>query len=157
VLAYARAIEHKEKGGEEKLMSAYMVADETLNRVVEWLYFEVAQYPYLRDKLEKASGIDTTAYAWSEALGKAMFELNTLSVNDRYGEGEAVHFRPLDYQPAHGSKIQVLKSLQCWLYQCTQGEVVNQPLYQFFQDVVEPYLMSKIICALPEYRAAAWG
>jgi hypothetical protein len=140
-------------------MSAYMVADETINRVVYWLYFEVAKYQWLRDKLEKASGIDTTSYAWAEALGQAMFQLNIAGVNDRYGDGEAGKFRELDYhyQPAHDSEIQVLKSLQCWLYQCREGEVVKRPLYTFFQNVVEPYLMSSIIADLPEYRAAEWG
>jgi hypothetical protein len=140
-------------------MSAYMVADETINRVVEWLSWEITRSQWLRDKLEKASGIDTSAYKWAEALGKAMFALNIAGVNDRYGNGEAGEFRKLNYHyaPAHGSEIQVLKSLQCWLYQCTEGEVVTKPLYRFFQDVVEPHLMSNIIADLPEYRTAEWG
>ncbi len=96
-------------------MSAYIVADETINRVVEWLYWELDKSPWLRDKLEMGSGIDTTTYAWSETLGKAMFQLNIAGVNDRYGDGEAQKFRELNYHyaPAHGSEIQVLKSLQC--------------------------------------------
>lgn len=148
-------------------MSAYMVKDQTINRVVYWLYFEVTRCQRLRDKLEQASGIDTTDYAWAEELGKAMFDLNIAGVNDRYGDGEAGKFRKLNYQyvPAHpttlhsdlSKKIQVLKSLQCWLYQCTEGAVVKRPLYRFFQDVVEPHLMSSIINDLPEYQAAEWG
>jgi hypothetical protein len=148
-------------------MSAYMVADKTINRVVYWLYFEVMKSQRLRDKLEKVSGIDTTSYAWAEDLGKAMFALNIAGVNSRYGDGEAGKFRKLNYcyVPSHpttlhidlGKKIQVLKSLQCWLYQCMEGEVVKQPLYQFFHDTVEPHLMSSIISDLPEYREAEWG
>ena len=148
-------------------MSAFMVADETINRVVYWLYFEVMKSQWLRDKLEKVSGIDTTSYAWSETLGKAMFALNIAGVNARYGEGEAGKFRQLNYHyvPMHpttlyserSQKIQVLKSMQCWLYQCMEGEVVKQPLYQFFRDTVEPHLMSNIISDLPEYQQAEWG
>jgi len=140
-------------------MSAFMVKDETINRVVEWLYWEITRSQWLRDQLEKASGIDTTTYAWAEALGQAMFQLNIAGVNDRYGDGEAGKFGILDYhyQPAHGSEIQVLKSLQCWLYQCTEGEVMKHPLYVFFDTVVERHLMSKIICDLPAYQAAEWG
>lgn len=142
-------------------MSAYMVADETINRVVYWLYFEVAKSQYIREKLEKTSGVDTSAYEWAEALGKAMFQLNIDGVNARYGgygDGEAKQFRNLNYhyQPVHGSAIQVLKSLQCWLYQCTEGEVVKNPLYKFFQDIAQPHLMSNIICDLSEYRTAEW-
>jgi hypothetical protein len=140
-------------------MSAYIVADETINRVVEWLYWELDKSPWLRDKLEKASGIDTSAYKWAAELGKVMFQLNIAGVNDRYGDGEAGKFRKLNYRyaPAHGSEMQVLKSLQCWLYQCTEGDVVSEPLYKFFQNVVEPHLMSSIITNLPEYQAATWG
>ena len=33
-------------------MSAYMVEDETINRVVEWLYWEVTTDPFLKEQLE---------------------------------------------------------------------------------------------------------
>ena len=94
-----------------------------------------------------------------------MFQLNIDGVNDRYGDGEAKKFRTLNYayvpaQPTTiyhlSTKIQVLKSLQCWLYQCTEGEVVKNPLYKFFQDIAQPHLMSSIICDLSEYRTAEW-
>jgi len=136
-----------------------MVADETINRVVEWLYWEVAKSQSIKDKLEQVSDIDTSGYGWSETLGKAMFNLNIAGVNARYGDGEAGKFRELNYhyKPAHGSPIQVLKSLQCWLYQCSEGDVVNRPLFKFFQDEVEPHLMSSIIADLPEYTQATWG
>ncbi len=140
------------------IMSAFMVADETINRVVYWLYWEVTKCQWLRDKLEKVSGIDTTTYDWAEALGKAMFALNIAGVNDRYGDGEAGKFRELNYryQPAHGSEIQVLKSLQCWKYQCSEGDVPETPLYQFFEEV-EHHVALQIVMGLPEYKKATWG
>jgi hypothetical protein len=96
---------------------------------------------------------------WEQELGQAMFQLNIDAVHDRYGAGEAATFRGMtySYRPAQGSEIQVFKSLRCWLYLCTEGQAVKEPLYRFFHDVVEQYLMSKIICALPEYEQAAWG
>jgi hypothetical protein len=142
-----------------KNMSAFMVADETINRVVEWLFWEVTKSLYLREKIEKALQINTSKPGWEKELGQAMFELNIDGVNDRYGEGEAKRFRELNYRytPAHGSKIQVLKSLECWLYQCREGEVVKKPLFQFFDTVIEKHLMSSIISDLPEYNRAKWG
>jgi hypothetical protein len=147
-------------------MSAFMVADETINRVVGWLSREVYQSSYLKEKAEKTLGITIDSDAWAETVGKAMFQLNIDGVNDRYGDGEAKKFRTLNYtfipaQPTTiynlSTKIQVLMSMQCWLYQCSEGEVVKQPLYQFFQNEVEPHLMSSIINDLPEYSAAEWG
>ncbi len=38
-----------------------------------------------------------------------------------------------------------------------EGEVVNNRLYRFFREVVEPHLMRSIIYDLPEYDEAEWG
>jgi hypothetical protein len=140
-------------------MSAFMVEDGTINRVITWLSWEVTRSLWLKRKVEEALHLDTTTRNWEEILGHAMFELNIDGVNDRYGEGEAQKFRKLNYHysPATVSEIQVLKSLQCWLYQCTEGEVVKKPLFVFFDTVVEKHLMSNIISALAEYKHAKWG
>jgi hypothetical protein len=140
-------------------MSAFMVEDGTINRVVTWLSWEVTRSLWLKRKVEETLHLDTSKSNWEEILGLAMFQLNIDGVNDRYGEGEAQKFRNLNYcyAPATVSEIQVLKSLQCWLYQCTEGEVVKKPLYQFFDTMVEKRLMSNIISSLAEYRRARWG
>jgi hypothetical protein len=140
-------------------MSAFMVTDETINRVVSWLSHEINTSLWLKEKVENTLQIDTTKPGWQKELGKAMFELNIAGVNDRYGEGEAKKFQELNYRytPACCSKIQALKSMQCWLYQCAEGEVVKKPLFQFFDTVIERRLTDSIICDLPEYQRAEWG
>ncbi len=50
-------------------MSAYMVEDETINRVVEWLRWEVGSSPDLKKQLEGTLGIDTTRDQWHGKLG----------------------------------------------------------------------------------------
>jgi hypothetical protein len=140
-------------------MSAFMVADTTINNIVNWLRretFLVSEIPY---KL-KGLGFDTTKGAWEEKLGMAMFQLNISGVEARYGKGEAVTFRRMDYhyhRPAPVPLAQVLKSLQCWLYQCCEGAVPETKLYQLFDHDIRVYLMSKIIATLPEYENAYWG
>src|SRR6266508_1323315 len=140
-------------------MSAFMVKDETINRVVYWLSYEVAKSQWLKEKMENALKIDTTTYNWEETLGRAMFQLNIDAVCDRYGNKKAETFQELHYRyaPVFGTKIQVLKSLQCWLYQCLEGEVVKKPLYQFLDSVIVRYVMASIIRDLPEYNHAKWG
>jgi hypothetical protein len=139
-------------------MSAYMVRDETINRVLTWLSSELMRSEWLKRKVKDELYLDTSKPNWEEILGRAMFELNIDGVNERYSEG-AEKFRKLNYHytPAHRSEIQALKSLQCWRYQCMEGEVIKKPLYQFFDTVVEPHLMSSIISDLPEYKRAEWG
>jgi len=89
-----------------------------------------------------------------------MFQLNINGVDAQYGNGKALSFRKLDYhyrlaQPV--PLVQVLKSLQCWLYQCHEGAVPETELYKLFDNDIRVYLMSKIIATLPEYEKAAWG
>jgi hypothetical protein len=97
---------------------------------------------------------------WAERLGYAMFQLNVIAVDVRYGSGEAKRFRPLEYHyevPEPVPLAQVLKSLQCWLYQCNEGDVPTTALYGLFDNDVQVYLMTEIIDALPEYQNAFWG
>jgi hypothetical protein len=107
-------------------MSAYIVEDKTINRVVSWLSREVYRSSYLRQKTEEAFGISVESERWAETVGQAMFKLNIDGVNACYGDGEAKRFRELNYAyiPAHATtlcsslstKIQVLKSTRLWLF-----------------------------------------
>jgi hypothetical protein len=89
-----------------------------------------------------------------------MYQLNIKTVDDRYGDNEARRFWKHEYRFEHTdvvSLVQVLKSLQCWLYQCNEGDVPETALYGLFDNEVQLYLMSKIIDRLPEYQNAHWG
>jgi hypothetical protein len=140
-------------------MSAYMVQDATINNVVNWLRREIDRLHVIPSKLKKL-GIDTNEAGWAESLGHAMFQLNISGVEARYGKGGAVTFRQMDYHYHLTEPVpleQVLKSLQCWLYQCCEGEVPETELYKLFDTDVRLYLMDKIIDTLPEYQKAEWG
>ncbi len=140
-------------------MSAFMVEDTTINSVVTWLKREVATSHFTLDRLARKYGVDLTSDRWEETLAQAMFQLNCDGVNARYGNGEAEKFRPLNftYRPeGDTSLVQVFKSLQCWLYQCSEGDVPDTKLYQFFEEVAH-HLALKIVMNLPEYDKATWG
>src|SRR5918996_873872 len=139
-------------------MSAFMVADTTINNVLNWLWDENIRLSLIPRKL-KELGFDISKAGWEENLGQAMFQLNISGVETRYGKGEAARFRDLDYQYRMSRSVplvQVLKSLQCWLYQCCEGDVPETELYKLFDTVVRLYLMGAIIERLPEYEEAVW-
>jgi hypothetical protein len=139
-------------------MSAFMVADHTINIVVHWLRRNIDELPRISHKLTRL-GFDTSDAGWTEKLGQAMFQLNIDGVDGRYGRGDARHFRELDYRYQNVepvSLVQVLKSLECWLYQCHEGEVPETALYKLFDNDIRSYLMNKIISTLPEYEKAVW-
>jgi hypothetical protein len=120
---------------------------------------EIYHLSYIPQKLQEL-GIDTEKQNWREKLGQAMFLLNFDGVESRYGKGEAKTFRQLNYQYQYTQEVplvQVLKSLQCWLYQCLEGNVPDTKLYKLFDHDVQLYLMEKIIDQMPEYRKAKWG
>src|SRR5947207_1577122 len=106
-------------------MSAFIVEDTTINRVVTWLKREVQRnrFTFTLDWLAREYDIDLTSDQWDEKLARAMFQMNCDGVNARYGEGEAEKFRPLNFTyktEVYHSLVQVLKSLQCFLYQCSE-------------------------------------
>jgi len=99
-------------------MSAFMVADTTINTIVNWLGRALAQASgttIIRQKLLEL-GVDTSIPGWAEILGHELFQLNITAVDARYGSGGAARFRTLNYryqltQPV--PLVQVLKSLHC--------------------------------------------
>src|SRR5919106_1342610 len=142
-------------------MSAFIVADNTINNIVNWLWRDedLDRFSRIPDKL-KAQGFDTSVAGWIERLGHALFQLNVIAVAARYGNGEATKCRPLAYRYEVAEPVplvQILKSLHCWLYQCNEGDVPETGLYGLFNDDVQLYLMDKIITKLPEYQQAEWG
>jgi hypothetical protein len=143
-------------------MSAFLVADKTINTVVNCLGRELEEVYgtlIIRQKLMEL-GIDPVIAGWAEILGHEMFQLNIRAVDARYGNGEARKFRPLDYRYEVTEPIpmvQVLKSLQCWLYQCNEKDIPTTALYGLFDNEVQLYLMNEIIDTLPEYQNAVWG
>jgi hypothetical protein len=143
-------------------MSAFIVADKPINTIVNWLDRELEEVYgtiIIRQKLMEL-GVDPSIPGWEEILGHEMFQLNIKAVDARYGEGGAKKFRPLDYHYEVTKPIpmvQVLKSLQCWLYQCNEGNVPETALYTLFDNDVQVYLMTEIIDTLPEYQHAYWG
>ncbi len=141
------------------IMSAFIVEDTTINRVVTWLTREVQRSRFTLDSLAREYGVDLTSDQWDEKLAQAMFQLNCDGVNARYGEGEAEKFRPLNftYKPEGDTfLVQVFKSLQCWMYQCSEGDVPDTKLYRFFEAVAH-HLALQIVMDLPEYDKAKWG
>jgi hypothetical protein len=143
-------------------MSTFMVEDKTINYIINWLGKELEQVYgtiIIRHKLMEL-GVDPSIPGWAEILGHEMFLLNIKAVDARCGGGEARKFRPLDYHYEVTEPVpmaQVLKSLQCWLYQCNEGDVPTTALYELFDNDVQVYLMTEIIDTLPEYQHAVWG
>ena len=133
-------------------MSSFIVDDKTINGIVTYLYHD-RDAGYLRDQLTRA-GIATRP----QDLGEAMYRLNLAAVEDRYGDYAAGQMCTLEYKyrPVIASKVQVIKSLSCWLYQCAEGTIDEDPLYKLMEKYQADCAMD-IVRAQPEWDTANWG
>ena len=126
-------------------MSAFVVHPETIGRVL----FVLAYPP-------RAAGVYEEPLPKEEIrkLGVDMMALNVRAVNDRYRQNEPPSIEPI--QPVPCSFIQSLNSLQCWLYQCTEGDCDETPLYKRMRALSDEWAQI-IVHRLPEYEKARWG
>lgn len=140
-------------------MSAFVVEDKTINCIVNHLVFHRDDYGYEWRELAKL-GIDLGTDNGDLDLSRRIAELNDRGVDARYKPGTATSDRPEPFKPhlfEKASIYQVYKSLQCWLYQCSEGDVPEDALYKLFETEIKPAIAEAIISSLPEYKAAKWG
>ena len=138
-------------------MSAFIVEDKTINKVVTKLAYD-RDGDWLKRRVKDA-GYDLETLEGKTKLGWDMFKLNIRAVNMRYEDKPADQFRPLNYHfvlEGNYPKISVLKSLKCFLYQCSEGDCDKSPLYALLEEVGHSWA-DDIVRTLPEYDKAVWG
>lgn len=138
-------------------MSAYIVNDSTINNIVNTLA-GLRDFEYERREI-KENGYDLDEREGRQLLAVEMFKLNIAGVDARYGEGEAKTFRPLDFtykQTLPTVKIQLYKSLSCFLYQCAEGDIYKDNGLYAILERIKSSIAENIIHALPEYDKAKW-
>lgn len=139
-------------------MSAFIVEDQIINRVVSFLSTD-RESDHIRRLIVAETSLDIARIEdHCSTLGNAMFALNVNAIEQRYGAGEAKEFRALDfaYRYELAKRIQAYKSLQCWLYQCSEGDVPDTSLLYATMERVAGLLAAKIVCDLPAYDKATW-
>lgn len=143
-------------------MSSFIVDNNTINKLVEYFikcsYSEEGVKPQVYDILEELGYSlnykfdDTNPNA--DNLFNDMILLNLKAVNYRYDEKN--HLVKNKFKEVEETNIyQILKSLQCFLYQCSEGEMMKDKLFIALQKI-EEILISDIISHLDEYKKAKW-
>jgi len=136
-------------------MSAFIVENKIINRVVAWVRRESNDHHWIREDVSKAAGLCQFDDHWEEKLGAAMFLLNCTAVAVRYGERASNH-PPYTWRMEWSSTVQTFKHLECWLYQCSEGDIPEtNELHKTFHEL-KGWLASKIVSALPAYQQAEW-
>lgn len=139
-------------------MSAFIVKNKTINIVVNWLDHEVQKNDvgHIIKELESL-GFPMAGAEWKDMLAHRMYEMNYKAVEQRYGRADDMTIGKFSYELADEAPlVQVYKSLQCWLYQCTEGNVSKMNLYRLFDNEIQKYLAYEIISGLQTYDSATW-
>jgi len=132
-------------------MSAYVVDDRVINKVVAWLGCKALGSGY---NSYPVAGYNLTIRTECQRLAEDMFGLNVKAVNARYGEGEAERFRPPDFEyvpRVPGNRFSVIRALENWHYQCAEGDVPETALYKAMGAVLRA-LYRRVVQSLPEYE-----
>ena len=136
-------------------MSAFIVSDTTMNFVVN----TIQDFDGLRSSC--FAPFLTDGEVDCNKLGNKLFHLNNDAVCQRYDDHDDSNviefFRHTSLMPAsdRAEKCQRLKAVQCLIYQCSEGDVPETPLFKAL-DALSDWLQYNIISSLPEYNAAKW-
>jgi len=123
-------------------MSAFIVGDETINRIVTWIESNTGINSLgmeVKRTLAKY-GISMEGNLTEFTLNKlanSFLVLNKLGVDSRYNEKNELH--PMKFTREFVPDIQVLKSMHCLRYQSDEGENHKQPGFVFLQELINRY------------------
>lgn len=129
-------------------MSAFLVSEKTLYNCMKAI--TKAKYSALYKDIDGS-------HKKFKVIFMALNSLNSLALKVRYNEEPAPGYKfcEVKYSNASSNPIQLLKSLNCLIYQCSEGAVVETGLYKKLLEV-KADLSADIISDLPEYDQAVW-
>lgn len=139
-------------------MSAFVVEDQTINTIVNFLAFKQnsSNDAYWPKHILRDAGICLSGLKNQKAFALSLHDLNVKAVSERYNEFEEYAFTYRQTLPEQNI-FQVYKSLQCWLYQCSEGTIPQRnDLYKLMEELAKQIAMY-IVERTKQYDVAIWG
>jgi len=152
-------------------MSAFMMSNESLAKITAYVHRKIVEDKYRLDyniqdiidvcrEYEKANNkVVNTEFVSYETLYRVLELMNAESLKQRYGDTiEENISKSVPAIPFWGylNKVEIYKLLNCYTYQCCEGNVPETKLYKAIKQL-ETDLCHSIVRAMPEYEAAPWG
>jgi hypothetical protein len=141
-------------------MSSFIVSEETIQNIIGIFYFKGTEYSLLSYQLDKILGKEDNCQAL-DRLGRKLIKLNIQAVNSRYPkhqitQEEEKSIKAFSVNAQHVPRIQRFKSLQCFLYQCSEGNIPSRKLFKQLAELKHS-LADIIVSRTPEYEKAEWN
>lgn len=130
-------------------MSSFFVSKATIDACVTAINHNAA---YHRDhgKLYATS---------NDTLGKELWAMNNDALWARYPDKDDLAndevIAGYKYKTTFPTMIQMLRSVQCLIYQCSEGNIPERETFKSLERV-EGLLKDRIISDLPAYKATKW-
>jgi hypothetical protein len=153
-------------------MSAYVVDPKVINAIVSAIESAIRQegrYPTRFPDLRylKSQTIRDAVQADPAEFGRTLYAMNVNAVEQRYpgdkeipgtySDGEKLDAYTYKRIPSDMiNKYQAYKSLGCYLYQCTEGDVDQLTLYKDLCEL-KAAMAEHFVENSDEYEKAAWG
>ena len=136
-------------------MSSWIVKPITINRIVSFLSWNDGGILGVRFK-QMFGELNAKE---CEKLGQQMIKLNCRAVSKCYNQPinkeKIKEYAFSDVWGTTAKKEQVLKTLDCFLYQCNEGNISKTKIYKNLEKARQ-LLADEIISKIPEYDKAAW-
>lgn len=146
-------------------MSAFLVQASTIQRIVEGISRGCNGHDrFFPPKNMRKSPLWAEDTDSRQALGQKLWGMNLRGLDERYGQEDSFYQDAADivkqgYAPvglADGlTATGLLKSINCLLYQCTEGLVPKLALYRALQGYADE-LAVYIVVGSSEYSAEPW-
>lgn len=108
-------------------MSAFIVSEGCVDDVVAVIYgLNPTDWPVL---------FGGRLYGSADELGRALYDLNARSVEERYGERDPVPYYTFVAPGPELDRHQLYKSVACFTYQACEGDCPQDPLYKALAEV----------------------
>ena len=139
-------------------MSAYQVSENCLYNVLTL----IAKSGGYGEHYHKAQPVIKMAKDKPAKLFDHLARLNIYALTERYDSRMAdmvseLRFNEQAYTKAqmYQNKYQLLKSLSCYNYQCSEGNATNEDLHKVCEGIFNEHCHD-IVMRLPEYEQAKW-
>lgn len=135
-------------------MSSFIVSQKCMNNIINGLFWNHDFKRLYGSTLERKGYSNSKDF---QRLGDDLYNLNALGTGTRYGDEKLLYtiqkFKWNSNSPVN--KFQVLKSMHCLRYQCSEDEADEKELYKFLTELIS-YWESWIISEIPEYNKSEW-
>ena len=153
-------------------MSAFVCEDKTINRITNGIFYALQNGGYGKSLPQPDTDLQNIMGDSPAEFGKTLYKMNVNAVEQRYPDcvnnpnnlpgvvdDEGNHV-PYTYKVTSISMmpgaIVLYKSIKSYLYQCSEGDVRELPLYKALREY-ENTLARHIVEKIPEYDKAPWG